>query len=79
MPWIEEAQYRDDETVLVYFRGVGLTGMTEGLIAQHRPPFAYGKDPEPGDWGVIVHHMYNPSRDDFGWSTTASCATRAPS
>lgn len=65
MPWMEEDRYGDDETVLVYFKGAGLTGMTEGLIAQHRPPFAYGNDPAPGDWGVIVHHMHNPSRDDF--------------
>ncbi|MFF7601483.1 hypothetical protein [Streptomyces mirabilis] len=37
--------------------------MVEGLSAQHRPPFAYGHDTAPGDWGVIVHHMFN--RDDY--------------
>ncbi|MFE7277571.1 hypothetical protein [Streptomyces sp. NPDC057623] len=63
--WKEEDRYGEDETVLVYFRGTGLTAMTEGLVAQHRPPFAYGPAPASGDWGVVVHHMFNPSRDDF--------------
>ncbi|WP_330296997.1 hypothetical protein [Streptomyces sp. NBC_00503] len=62
--WMEEKRY-EDETVLVYFKGVGLTDMTDGLIAQHRPPFAHGGNVAPGEWGVIVHHMHNPSRDDF--------------
>lgn len=65
MAWMEEDRYGEDETVLVYFKGTGLTAMAEGLIAQHRPPFAYGNDAAPGDWGVIVHHMFNPSRGDF--------------
>jgi hypothetical protein len=65
MAWMNEDGYGDDETILVYFKGTGLTDMTEGLIAQHRPPFAYGNDPAPGDWGAIVHPMSNPSRNDF--------------
>ncbi|MGW7360390.1 hypothetical protein ACWGI0_28080 [Streptomyces sp. NPDC054802] len=64
MAWMEEKRY-EDETVLVYFKGARLTDMVEGLIAQHRPPFAYGSNVAPGEWGVIVHHMDNPSRDDF--------------
>ncbi|NED77825.1 hypothetical protein G3I51_37035 [Streptomyces sp. SID9944] len=55
----------DDETVLVYFRGTSLAAMTAGLSARHRPPFAHGDDAAPGDWGVIVHHMFNPSQGDF--------------
>jgi hypothetical protein len=65
MAWLDEGGYGEDETVLVYFRGTGLTALTEGLSAQHRPPFAQGNDPARGDWGVIVHHMYNPVRGDF--------------
>ncbi|MGW4518109.1 hypothetical protein ACWEO4_40630 [Streptomyces sp. NPDC004393] len=65
MTWVEEDRYGDDESVLVYFKGIGLATMAEGLAAQHRPPFAYGNDTVPGDWGVIVHHMFNPSRDDY--------------
>ncbi|MFC9620145.1 hypothetical protein ACFTXM_09145 [Streptomyces sp. NPDC056930] len=62
--WMEEKRY-EDETVLVYFKGVGLTYMAEGLIALHRPPFAHGSNVAPGEWGVIVHPMHNPSRDEF--------------
>lgn len=61
--WVEEERYREDETVLVYFKGTSLAAMAEGLSAQQRPPFAYGNDTVPGDWGVIVHHMFN--RDDY--------------
>ncbi|MFJ9821119.1 hypothetical protein ACIRU3_38870 [Streptomyces sp. NPDC101151] len=50
--------------------------MAEGLIAQQRPPFAYGNDMAPGDRGVIVHRMFNPSCDDFD---CLGCALRAPS
>ncbi|MFJ6486718.1 MULTISPECIES: hypothetical protein [unclassified Streptomyces] len=60
--WLEETRF-EDETVLVYFKGVSLTDMAEGLIAQHRPPFAQGSSVGLGEWGVIVHHMYNG--DDF--------------
>ncbi|MGW7381415.1 hypothetical protein [Streptomyces sp. NPDC054794] len=63
--WVRADRYGDDETVLVYFKGTGLTAMAEGLSALHRPPFAYGPDAAPGDWGVIVHHMLNPSRGEF--------------
>ncbi|MER7204125.1 hypothetical protein [Streptomyces sp. CB01635] len=63
--WIDEKRYGEDETVLVYFKGTSLAAMAEGLSAQHRPPFAYGNDTAPGGWGVIVHHMFNPSRDDY--------------
>ncbi|WP_405778698.1 hypothetical protein [Streptomyces sp. NBC_00859] len=65
MSWLGEGGGGDEETVLVYFKGVGLSAMSEGLTVRHRPPFAHGNDPAPGDWGVIVHPMYNPSRDDF--------------
>ncbi|MCX3063622.1 hypothetical protein [Streptomyces beihaiensis] len=62
--WIEGEQY-EDETVLVYAKGVAQADLANGLIAQHRPPFARGGDVPPGEWGVIVHHMHDPSRDDF--------------
>ncbi|WP_265690353.1 hypothetical protein [Streptomyces griseolus] len=61
--WMEKKQY-EDEIALGYFRGIGPAGMAEGLITQHRPPFARG-DVAPGEWGVVVHHMHNPSRDGF--------------
>lgn len=63
MAWVDEQPYRDDETVLVYFKGTSLAAMAEGLSALRRPPFAHGTDTAPGDWGVIVHHMFN--RDDY--------------
>lgn len=61
--WLGAGRYWEDETVLVYFKGTSLTAMVQGLSAQNRPPLAYGDDPAPGDWGVIVHHMFN--RDDY--------------
>ncbi|MQY40008.1 hypothetical protein SRB17_80370 [Streptomyces sp. RB17] len=63
--WMEDGRYRDDETVLVYFKGTSLAAMAAGLSARRRPPFAHGNDPAPGDWGVIVHHMFNPSQGDY--------------
>ncbi|MGW3099676.1 hypothetical protein ACWDCC_40260 [Streptomyces sp. NPDC001102] len=65
MAWMEDGRYRDDETVLVYFRGTTLAAMAEGLSAQRRPPFAYGNDTTPGGWGVIVHHISNPAHEDY--------------
>lgn len=65
MAWLEDGPYREDETVLVYFRGTDLAAMADGLSAQHRPPFAYGNDTAPGDWGMLVHPMFNPSRNDY--------------
>jgi hypothetical protein len=47
----------EHETVLVFFKKPSLAAMAEGLSAQQRPPFAYGNDTAPDDWGVIVHHM----------------------
>lgn len=65
MAWMDEDRYGEDETVLVYFKGIAPAALAEGLSAQHRPPFAYGNAPAPGDWGVIVHHMFNPARNDY--------------
>jgi len=65
MAWMAEDRYGEDETVLVYFRGTDRAALAEGLSAQHRPPFASGNDTAPGDWGVIVHHMFNPARNDY--------------
>ncbi|MFG3223826.1 hypothetical protein ACGF07_03440 [Kitasatospora sp. NPDC048194] len=64
--WLSADGYGEDESVLVYFRGTSLASMAEGLVALHRPPLAHGNDPAPGDWGVIVHSLHNPSRDDYG-------------
>ncbi|MFF2025547.1 hypothetical protein ACFVW2_27570 [Streptomyces sp. NPDC058171] len=64
MAWIED-RYLDDESVLVFFKGTRLAAMTEGLVAQHRPPLAHGDDAEPGGWGAVVHHLYDPERNDF--------------
>ncbi|MGX9888606.1 hypothetical protein [Streptomyces sp. NPDC002276] len=63
LAWVDDARYREDETVLVYFKGTSLAAMTEGLSSRQRPPFAYGNDTAPGGWGVIVHHMFG--LDDY--------------
>ncbi len=63
--WLEEGRYREDETVLVYFKGTSLATMAEGLSAHRRPPLAQGLDTAPDEWGVIVHHMFDPSSDDY--------------
>lgn len=64
LAWTDQRRY-EDESVLVYFKGVGLADLTEGLVARHRPPFAQGGEVAPGEWGVIVHHLHEPSREDF--------------
>ncbi|WP_416873174.1 hypothetical protein [Kitasatospora sp. SC0581] len=63
--WLEGQGYGEDETVLVYFRGTTRAAVADGLTARHRPPFARGEEPAPGEWGVIVHPMLNPSRNDY--------------
>ncbi|MFG3224115.1 hypothetical protein ACGF07_04930 [Kitasatospora sp. NPDC048194] len=63
--WLGEGHYGDDESVLVYFRGTSRASMAEGLVARHRPPLAYGNEAAPGGWGVIVHNLYNSSRNDY--------------
>ncbi|MFF0385629.1 hypothetical protein [Streptomyces sp. NPDC004286] len=63
MAWIDEKRYREDETVLIYFKGVSLASMAEDLSARNRPPFAYGNATAGDDWGVIMHHMF--SREDY--------------
>ncbi|MFE0424065.1 hypothetical protein [Streptomyces sp. NPDC058953] len=65
MVWLGEVP-GDDETVLVFFKGVGAAAMREGLIAQHRPPFAHGEENPPGEWGAVVHHLHHPARGEFG-------------
>lgn len=67
MAWVDEdrRRYAEDETVLVFFKGVGRAAVSEGLTAQRRPPMAHGADAAPGEWSVIVHHMFNPALDDF--------------
>ncbi|MEU7020427.1 hypothetical protein ABZ990_07175 [Streptomyces sp. NPDC046203] len=62
--WID-GHRREDETVLLYVKGVGLTDLAEALNARHRPAFARGGEVAPGEWGVLVHPMYNPARDDY--------------
>ncbi|MFF2525155.1 hypothetical protein [Streptomyces liangshanensis] len=64
LAWVEGTRY-DDETVLVYFKGVDRGFVRDGLIAVRRPPFACGGDVGGGEWGVVVHPMYDPARDDY--------------
>ncbi|MEU3601656.1 hypothetical protein ABZ714_23480 [Streptomyces sp. NPDC006798] len=65
MAWLGEAPY-DEETVLVFYQGIGTAEIREGLIARHRTPFAYGGDVPPGGWGVVVHPMCDPAHGGFG-------------
>ncbi|QIQ02099.1 hypothetical protein [Streptomyces liangshanensis] len=39
--------------------------MRDGLSAVRRPPFAGGGDVVAGEWGVVVHPMYDPARGDY--------------
>ncbi|MEU5160083.1 hypothetical protein AB0G74_10800 [Streptomyces sp. NPDC020875] len=65
MVWLGEAHY-DEETVLVFHQGIGTAELREGLTARHRRPFAYCPEAPPGGWGVVVHPMHDPARDDYG-------------
>ncbi|MGW1173299.1 hypothetical protein ACWD4P_06190 [Kitasatospora sp. NPDC002543] len=63
--WLEGQHRGDDETVLVFFRGTTRAAVADGLTARHRPLFARGEEPAPGEWGVVVHPMFDHARDDY--------------
>lgn len=44
----------DEETNVVFFRGMSLDTLTRGLLGLRRRPLAYGKGAE---WGLVMHDM----------------------
>ena len=47
---------------MVFFRGMSLDALTQGLLAIRRLPLAYGKGAE---WGLIMHDMLSWENGDY--------------
>lgn len=52
--WIHGPLPHEEETNVVFFRGMSLDTLTRGLLGLRRRPLAYGKG---ADWGLMMHDM----------------------
>ncbi|MEW2129100.1 hypothetical protein [Streptomyces sp. NPDC005435] len=52
--WIHGRPVGEEETNVVFFRGISLDTLTRGLLDQHHRPRAYAKG---DDWCVLTHDM----------------------
>lgn len=59
--WIHGPLPHHEETNVVFFRGMSLDSLTQGLLGQRRMPLAYGKG---ADWGLMMHEMLSWNSDD---------------
>ncbi|MFD8965902.1 hypothetical protein ACFV0C_13025 [Streptomyces sp. NPDC059568] len=60
--WIHGQLPHDEETNVVFFRGMSLDALTRGLLGLHRRPFAYGKG---AGWGLLMHDMLSWDEGDY--------------
>ncbi|WP_405705244.1 hypothetical protein [Streptomyces sp. NBC_00069] len=63
LAWIHGRLPHDEETNVVFFRGMSLDTLTRGLLGLHRRPLAYGKG---ADWGLMMHDMLSWDHGDYG-------------
>ncbi|MFI8277670.1 hypothetical protein ACIGBH_22745 [Streptomyces sp. NPDC085929] len=63
LAWIHGQLPHDEETNVVFFRGMSLDTLTRGLLGLHRRPLAYGKG---ADWGLMMHDMLSWDHGDYG-------------
>lgn len=61
--WIYGPLPHHEETNVVFFRGMSLDALTQGLLGLRRMPLAYGKGT---DWGVMMHDMLGWNAGDYG-------------
>ncbi|MFF9396176.1 hypothetical protein [Streptomyces griseoluteus] len=52
--WIHGPLPHHEEANVVFFRGISLDALTQGLLRQRRMPLAYGKGT---GWGLVMHDM----------------------
>jgi hypothetical protein len=60
--WIRGPLPHHEETNVVFFRGMSLDTLTQGLLAIRRMPLAYGKGTE---WGLVMHDMLSWEDGDY--------------
>ncbi len=63
--WIHGPLPHHEETNVVFFRGMSLDALTQGLLAMKRKPLAYGKTP---DWGLMMHDMLSWDSGDHDFA-----------
>lgn len=61
--WIHGPLPHHEEANVVFFRGISLDALTQGLLGQRRKPLAYGKGT---DWGLVMHDMLSWESGDYG-------------
>jgi hypothetical protein len=61
--WIRGPLPHHEETNIVFFRGMSLDALTQGLLTMRRMPLAYGKGT---DWGLVMHDMLSWESGDYG-------------
>ncbi|MER5907453.1 hypothetical protein ABT150_46635 [Streptomyces mirabilis] len=60
--WIHGPLPHHEEANVVFFRGIRLDALTQGLLGQRRKPLAYGKGT---DWGLVMHDMLSWESGDY--------------
>lgn len=60
--WIHGPLPHHEEVNVVFFRGIALDALTQGLLDQKRMPLAYSKGP---DWGLVMHDMLSWESGDY--------------
>ncbi|WP_424866894.1 hypothetical protein [Streptomyces sp. SAI-229] len=63
--WTHGRIPNNEETNVVFFRGMSLDAITRGLLGMRHRPLAYGKG---ADWSIVMHDM--PGWDDGDHSGT---------
>lgn len=62
MDWIRRPLPHHEETNVVFFRGMSLDALVQGLLGMERMPLAYSTG---GDWGLVMHDMLSWESGDY--------------
>ncbi|MFE9765170.1 DUF6461 domain-containing protein [Streptomyces sp. NPDC005808] len=60
--WIHGPLAHCEDTNVVFFRGISLDVVTQGLLGLRRMPLAHGKGT---DWGLLLHDMHSWDAGDY--------------